>query len=150
MAEAEPVDLSALLRESHEVLNEAIADRIVGILNEALKLDRDAVLALVFGEHVPCNQALADHDTIQVAELSTGKFGIRPMGLLNGLAGILPSGMGRVAGVFSVDCPKHGRTPGNERVGDDCPHPGCEESLDIGGLLEFTRTPQMPEPQGEA
>ena len=38
---------------------------IVSVLNEALKLDHDAVSKLVTA-HVPCNEALANHPTIQV------------------------------------------------------------------------------------
>lgn len=152
--------IAKVLRESSELLSEAVADRIVGVLNEALQLDYEATVQLVFGDHIPCNEALADHSTIQVRKLDEDMhpegrpYGVRVMGLLNGLAGTYPDGYGRVGGNFEAICKKHGVTPGEERVGDHCPEPKCGRVLELGKLLEFVRVDpalhQIPEPVGEA
>ena len=88
------------------MLDELIADRIVEIMNDALKLDPKAISKLV-EVRISCNAALADHSSIQVHD----ETGINPavgiLGILNGLTGTQvykgTPGWGRVQAVFEDD-----------------------------------------------
>lgn len=60
-------------------------DEAVTYLNDLIALDRQAMAALV-ANRVPCNRALADHPTAQVAA-QHGGFQIGMLGVLNGLFG---------------------------------------------------------------
>lgn len=65
----------------------SILARIAALLNEALLMDPEAVTALL-NSRVPCNNALANHPTIQVA-VEPGEeieYSLGLVGLLNGLA----------------------------------------------------------------
>lgn len=55
----------------------------VALLNEAVKLDYNAMSALC-GRYVDCNAAMAEHATIQVGERGQG-FILGVVGLLNGI-----------------------------------------------------------------
>lgn len=144
-------ELRARIEGAHEMLDEVLADRMVGVLNELLKLDYEATVKLVFGEHIPCNRAFADHPSVQVREIELGKYGVRTMGLLNGLAGTYPDGWGRIGGEFEHRCAEHGAQDPKE-AGGLCPHvvePGaaaggadvlCDEELKLH-LVRFSRTP---------
>lgn len=57
-------------------------------LNTALDLDPEAMRQL-FGTRVWCNEALADHPSIQVRE-EDGRFSVGVIGLINGLFGVNP------------------------------------------------------------
>jgi hypothetical protein len=89
-----------------EILDELIADRIVEIMNEALKLDSRAITELV-EMRIPCDVALANHPSIQIQAGNRGNPAIGLLGILNGLAGTqvykgVP-GWGRVEAVFEDD-----------------------------------------------
>ena len=75
--------------------NIKIAKRIVKTLNEALKLDKQAVVDLI-EIRVSCNEALSEHPTIQVTH--ENKVGL--LGILNGIVGIKPNGWGYITAVF--------------------------------------------------
>jgi len=60
------------------------------ILNEALQADREAISQLL-RVRIPCVDALARHPTIQV-DCSSGSPHVSPLGLMNGLFGILSDG----------------------------------------------------------
>jgi hypothetical protein len=47
--------------------------------------------------HVACNQAMADHPTVQVAQLEDGTFAVGLLGILNGLFGADENGQGYIA-----------------------------------------------------
>lgn len=66
--------------------NDEILESVIQTLNEALKADPEATNALMT-HAVPCNQALADHPTIQVIDDSTpgGHPEVRALGLINGI-----------------------------------------------------------------
>lgn len=75
---------------------------VVSLLNELAVLDPDAMHALV-ENRVVCNDALADHPTVQVASRGEWngagyEFGI--LGVLNGLFGSDEAGWGAIAAVF--------------------------------------------------
>ena len=150
-----PKDMNELVRSAHVMLEETIADRTVLLLNELLELDYEATVALVFGPYTLCNQAVADHPSVQVCEMpeehhkGERKWGVRVMGLLNGIAGHYPDGWGRVSGYFAVVCenPEHKPTEeqrGKSVIGDSCPV--CGKPLVLGKLLKFVRVP--PEEHG--
>jgi len=139
-------DMRKRIEEAHDMLEEVIADRMVGILNEMLELDYEATTALVFGPYIPCNEGVANHKSVQCRELPVKyhqgerKWGVRVMGLLNGLAGIYPDGYGRIHGVFEVVCREHGILKDCDLVvGDPCPE--CKLPLELGKLLKFERVP---------
>lgn len=72
-----------------------LADHIINVLNELVALDREAVTKLV-ETRVPCNQALADHPTVQVSEGPS----VGLLGVLNGIAGVDHDGWGFIAASF--------------------------------------------------
>lgn len=129
-------------QKAHEMLEEVLADRMVGLLNELLELDYEATTRLVFGEYIPCNKAFAEHPSVQVREVSLGKYGVRTMGLLNGLAGIYPDGYGRIGGEFEWRCSKHGLRAQEGRCGSERLGTGemCQELVQPR-LLRFSRVP---------
>lgn len=67
-----------------------IARKIIDFLNRLIEIDKDAVEALI-GTRVPCNRAMQDHPTVQVAgTLECPEVGF--LGIINGLCGIKPNG----------------------------------------------------------
>lgn len=82
----------------------------VDVLNSALAADPEATAALV-ANRVACNQAMADHPTIQVrgydeTETLSGEgdgFAIGLLGVINGLFGIDAEGWGAIAVVVEED-----------------------------------------------
>jgi hypothetical protein len=139
------------IEEAHEMLNDALADRIVGILNELLALDYDAIVGVVFGSYVPCNKAFADHPTVQVREVELGKYGVRAIGVINGF---VDTCYGRIGGEFEYKCPVHGaqNTAKAKNNGGLCPQivelseaqgggeACCDEELEYR-LVCFSRVP---------
>lgn len=76
---------------------------VVALLNELVALDPDAMHALV-ESRVPCNDALADHPTVQVSSRVDGdgsgyEFGI--LGALNGLFGTDGISYGAISASFN-------------------------------------------------
>jgi hypothetical protein len=72
------------------VVDRELAKRIVDYLNELVSLDNKAIEDLV-NTRVPCNQALVNHPTCQVAVTNEqGRVGL--LGLLNGLVGVFDDG----------------------------------------------------------
>jgi hypothetical protein len=69
---------------------EALADQFIHILNELLEADSTAIEALI-GHRVPCNESLAVHPTVQVAQDREGHT-VGLLGILNGLVGVIESG----------------------------------------------------------
>lgn len=82
-----------------------VAQKIVDLLNEAVKLDKPAIAALI-GFRVPCNDALAEHPTIQVGAQHGGMM-VGWLGILNGIAGFWEDGdkkdWGAIAAEFEDD-----------------------------------------------
>lgn len=78
--------------------NEVTPADAVAYLNELVRLDRPAMHALV-ESRVPCQEALADHPTVQV--VSDGEDAVVGfLGVLNGLFGTDAEGWGAIAAVF--------------------------------------------------
>lgn len=71
------------------------------VLNRMLKADPEAMRKLVL-DRVPCNRALADDPTAQVAEDEDGTFTIGLIGVLNGILGI-KEGWGPIAAIIDAE-----------------------------------------------
>jgi len=76
-------------------------DEVVNKLNEMNALD-PSVIAKLIAFRVPCNQALADHPTVQVGNTGKG-FEVGLLGVLNGLIGVGSDGWGFLAVELSDD-----------------------------------------------
>jgi hypothetical protein len=61
-------------------------DEVIGLLNELLEKDRDAVVPL-FTRRMPCNKAIAEHPTVQVSRIN-GVDHLGVLGILNGFFGV--------------------------------------------------------------
>jgi len=74
--------------------DQALIDRTIAFLNELKDADPQAVKALI-ETRVPCNDALANHPTVQVQarEDETG-YAVGLLGVLNGLIGADTDGWG--------------------------------------------------------
>ena len=82
-----------------------LAEQICDLMNELIAIDRPAVAAML-ANRTPCNKALADHSTVQVASRHGG-YDVGILGILNGLCGIHEDGNGAICAVF--DDPKTDR-----------------------------------------
>lgn len=83
------------------MIDEALVERTVDLLNELLEVDPVAVHQLV-ESRVSCSHALSWHPTVQVhGDGLTASVGI--LGVLNGLCGVDSDGWGAVAAVFEED-----------------------------------------------
>lgn len=73
------------------ITKEQLADHLIAGLNEIVKADRMALGALI--EHrVPCNEALADHPTVQAHSENGKPTTVGLLGILNGLVGTIDAG----------------------------------------------------------
>jgi hypothetical protein len=76
-------------------------DSALVLLNACMALDPKAMHALI-ESRVPCNDALADHPTVQVLSVD-GQPHVGILGLINGLFGTDQVGRGPIAAVFGDD-----------------------------------------------
>lgn len=74
-------------------------DELIAFLNELIALDRPAMAALL-ANRVPCNQALAEHPTVQ-ATVQHGGYHVGMFGIINGIFGVDGRGFGHIRYVFS-------------------------------------------------
>jgi hypothetical protein len=98
-------------------------DDVVQFLNSLLKVDPQAISALFDRGRVPCNQALADHPTVQVNE-----GGVGPLGILNGIFGTYEDGWGPILMVVEDD----GTISCFARVRPRSPDESPEDAFDPG------------------
>lgn len=73
-------------------------DDVIQFLDELLETDRTAIAALVTNR-VPCNEALANHKSVQVAKLNNGYL-VGMLGVLNGMFGVDGDGFGPISAVY--------------------------------------------------
>lgn len=66
---------------------EVHVERVVELLNEALRIDKHAISDLV-SERITVNKDLALHPTIQCVETGRGRYEMGLLGFLNGLFGV--------------------------------------------------------------
>lgn len=69
-------------------------DDVCDLLNELLSVDYDSIYELVT-RHVECNQALVDHETVQVRGYA-GPPSVGMMGIINGMFGVNQNGHGPI------------------------------------------------------
>lgn len=112
----------------------ATIDDAIAFLNHLLKVDAEAIRALV-ETRVPCGEALTNHPTVQVQAHGSEPPSVGLLGLLNGLFGTEPDGGGPIAAVFDVVCPNCGKQEG--RIDELCPQ--CGAKLVLGPLIQFQR-----------
>jgi hypothetical protein len=100
-------------------------DKVIDSLNEAFESDPMA-MTLLMRNKVECNEAFADHPTIQVAveELDEEKFMVGALGLVNGV--LTSAGLPRVAIRLSDDPDENG----NCKLLGFCRYEGEEEEED--------------------
>jgi len=101
------MNLRKLEAENREQMNKIFIkeklENVITVLNEINKLDPTVLLALI-SYRVPCNQALADHPTVQVGKSELGDyFEVGLLGILNGLFGVKEDGYGYIAAEFDGD-----------------------------------------------
>ena len=77
-------------------------ENIIEVLNEALQLDPAAISCLV-ESRVPCNDALAEHKSIQVLGKRSKDNLFCTVGLLGILNGMIEYGPERITAVYSDD-----------------------------------------------
>jgi hypothetical protein len=100
--------IEAAIREQERVEQE-MRSEAVRVLNEAIALDPEAV-RLLCNARVPCNEALADHPSIQVGRgpsvgQSDHDWVVGMLGIVNGICGVDDNGWGFV-GVEFDECGK--------------------------------------------
>lgn len=113
-------------------------DEVIALLNDAFEKDPEAIHELVT-TRVPCNEAMADHPTIQVGVnwKGTSKYVVGVIGILNGIFGTADDGYGAIAGDFDVICPNGHEVPDEATARDNCAT--CGENLRVGKLVGFRR-----------
>ena len=77
---------------------EETARTVVDKLNEIHQLDPTVLEALI-DYRVPCNQALADHPSVQVGKTENG-YEVGLLGILNGLVGVKSDGWGFIGASY--------------------------------------------------
>jgi len=113
-------------------------DQLIEFLNELIDCDGDAIAKLI-DNRVLCNEKLANHPTVQVDAYSErGKFRVGLLGILNGIFGIHPSGMGQIAANYELLCPECGQVKEKElNYNDECPK--CRNKIVMGKLINFIK-----------
>jgi hypothetical protein len=81
--------------------DQALADRTITFLNELLQADPKVVSDLI-ETRFPCNEALANHPSVQVQAREGGEpgFVVGLLGILNGLVGADDDGWGLICVVI--------------------------------------------------
>ena len=67
-------------------INQQLTEQIIVYLNQLLQTDPQAIANLIH-HHTPCNQALAQHPTVQVRGYGPIAPTVGLLGILNGLCG---------------------------------------------------------------
>lgn len=95
-------------------MSEIGLDQTIEYLNKLLELDRPAIAALL-ANRVPCNEALANHPSVQV-NAQHGGYNVGMFGILNGLFGTFSDGWGKMMYIFdeSGNLVKFARVEGHE------------------------------------
>lgn len=106
---------------------------VVRLLNDMLKIDKDAVTALC-SQRIDCNRELADHPTVQVWGMD-GECKVGLIGILNGIFGIAKDGSGAIAADFEVVCPNGHDAPDGSTIRDNCCE--CGDRYKLGDIVRF-------------
>jgi hypothetical protein len=81
-----------------EETKQKLAAEIVDYLNEILRVDPQAITALI-DNRIACNQELSDHPTLQVSG-TVGSPTVGLLGIINGLVGVRADGWGYITAVY--------------------------------------------------
>ncbi len=73
-------------------------DEAIATLNSILQADHEAIRKLI-ERRIPCNQALADHPTVQVDGIADGHY-VGMLGIINGLFGVDEREWGYIAAQY--------------------------------------------------
>ncbi len=106
----------------------------VALLKEALNTDSEAINKMMRAPH-GCNDALANHPTIQIDELVDKHHTISPLGFLNGLFGVAEDGIGPIAAICLVECRRGHKNPDDAKAGEKCRT--CDAILRAGTIIDF-------------
>lgn len=79
------------------------ADALIVFLNELLAFDANA-LSTLLAARVGCNDALAWHPSVQVAEHDDGVYSVGFLGILNGFYGVIKGGKFDGYGLITAVC----------------------------------------------
>ena len=80
-----------------------LAQSLIDFMNELVKLDRDAIHALV-ETRVICNQELTNHPTVQVSTPANSEISsVGLLGILNGFVGVDDQQWGYIASIYDDD-----------------------------------------------
>lgn len=115
--------------------NEVTTDGVVGLLNEALALDSDAMNKLIHHRE-PCNKALAEHPTIQVGAMNGSEISVGIVGLLNGMFGYANDGIGAISAEYNLECPDGHDLLDGVSSGQKCLE--CDKKIVLGKLYRFS------------
>jgi|ERR1035437_5064595 hypothetical protein len=77
---------------------------LVDFLNELVVLDREAMRDIIYAR-VECNEALANHPTVQVATYDRFPYALGLLGVLNGLFGVYDEGSRKGWGCIGIQYP---------------------------------------------
>lgn len=115
-------------------------DRVIEFLNSLVELDQEAIEKLIEAR-VFCNEALADHPTVQVgtyhSDSKLPKVGM--LGILNGMFGADTQRWGYICAVYDVICPNgHDIPQALLKAPGRCPT--CDAELSTWKLTKFQRT----------
>jgi hypothetical protein len=78
--------------------SQELGNAIISLLNEINGMDPTVLPALI-NYRVPCNQALADHPTVQVGKKTDG-YEVGLLGIINGLLGVKEDSTGYIGAKF--------------------------------------------------
>jgi DNA-directed RNA polymerase subunit RPC12/RpoP len=124
---------------SDQDIDTIVTDRIITVLNRAIKEDRGAIESLCV-HRVDCNENLADDPTIQVGA-KDNNFRVGLIGILSGIAGQWPDGFSRIWVVYDEVCADCGKSV-DQASGEKCPY--CGGEIVMGNLIEFQKTVYPP------
>jgi hypothetical protein len=89
------------------ISKEVLADLIIERLNEISKRDPVAFGKLIEAR-IECNEALADHPSVQVSNHEPGLAKVGVLGIINGLIGTIDNGPRKGWGLVTVACEDDG------------------------------------------
>ena len=105
-------------KEMTRKVRELLADMLIMGLNEIAARDQEAVCRLMLDARVPCNDALADHPSVQVRSREGEPHTLGVLGLLNGLIGTIDEGPKKGWGLITAVVDENHEISHDEGVSD--------------------------------
>ena len=116
------------------IKNRISIKELIDYLNTAHEKDPAALHALTT-HRVPCNEALALDDKIQVRKNDETGYTLSLLGILNGMFGSNADKVGTIAGNFNIHCKEGHSIPDELAYKDKCPE--CGNIFDVLTLIGF-------------